>query len=94
MTTGIPGNVAKSSTTTQTVVGVVSSVDMPRGVLVVSGRSYRVDAREFVYSDARKTLPARTKSGGAPGLAAGLKVTLRVEERNGALYAVKAMAVD
>jgi hypothetical protein len=70
--------------------GTVSSINMERGLLAVSGHVYRFTPTGVTFSDDRK----KPGTEGLGGLKAGTKVTVRSVERDGGLQAIQVVARD
>lgn len=70
--------------------GTVSSINMERGLLAVSGRVYRFTLSGVTFSDDRK----KPAAGGLAGLKPGTKVTVRSVARDGGFQAIQIVARD
>jgi hypothetical protein len=79
---------AKQAETVST--GTVSSIDTKRGVLAVSGRTYRFTPATVSFSDDRK----KPTPEGLAGLKPGNKVTVRSVTRDGGNQAVQIVVKD
>ena len=69
---------------------VVTSIDVQRGVLVASGRTYRFDPGAVSFSDDRR----EPSAAGLASLRAGSKVTLRTVPANGQNRLLQIIARD
>jgi hypothetical protein len=91
MTTAGSGGAANTAEVRETVIeGVITSVNVKQGVLVVAGRTYRFDPTVVSFSDDRREPP----SGGLASLKAGSKVTLRTVVQDGAEQLLQIIARD
>jgi hypothetical protein len=70
--------------------GTVTSIDAARGIIVVDGRSYRMDARHTSLSVDRPKL----RGTGLGSIKAGDKVMVRGVEKNGATQAVQVVVTN
>jgi len=68
---------------------VVSSIDVKRGVMSASGRTFRFDPAAIAFSDERKQPAASLE-----GLKPGSKVTLRSFQQNGTNRLMQIVAHD
>ena len=70
--------------------GIVSSVSAERGIVVISGRTYRFAPNGVSFSDDRK----KPEKGGLATLKAGTKVTVRSTAGPSGLQAIQIVARD
>ena len=85
---GVTVNTAEQKATV--VNATVTSVDVQRGVLVASGRTYRFDPAAVSFSDDRR----EPSPAGLASLRSGSKVTLRTVPQNGQNRLLQIVARD
>jgi hypothetical protein len=87
-TTTTPDTRARQGETVSS--GTVTSVDIQRGILAVSGRVYRFTPGAVAFSDDRR----KPAPGGLAGLKPGSKVTVRSVTSDGGNQAVQIVVKD
>jgi len=87
---GAPAAAAENAAVYRLQSGRISNIDVRRGVLVVDGQSYRLDARKAAFSDDRADPP----SSGLASLRIGDKVVVRSIRSNGVPLVVQIVVGD